>query len=181
MEADFDSGERGLNVFPFYSARTYNFPVIADHHPALQYFHSGKEIPRIPIKTPRASQLSKEDLIEKNAALAEYLESKQTNIDSCFKDKSPSYLLGALSGGTRVCFKDQFRATSPAPKEEGPFLRFCKRRVGDPDYPQLIRTRSEDGDLLKRKLINEISRSGRRAHLAKIRPCKTSAPSTYLV
>ena len=64
VEADFDSGERGLDVFPFYRSRAYNFPVIADHHPAVLYFHSGKEIPRIPIKTPRASQPSKEDWIE---------------------------------------------------------------------------------------------------------------------
>ena len=180
VEADVASGERGLDVSPFYPAHTYEFPAIADHHSVVLYFQSGRELPQIPIKALRVSQLRKEEWAEKNAAPADYLESKNLNVESCVKEKNPPHVLRVLSGGIRSCFKEQYRAANPIPKDEDPFLRFCKRHIDDPDYPLLIRAHSEGGDLLKRKLINAISRRGWRAHPATVRPSNTSALFTFL-
>ena len=177
---DFIAEEHGPDASPFYPAHTYNFPVIADHHPVMLSFHGGCEVPQTPVKASRVSQLSSEEWAKKNAAMAEYLESKQTNIQNCIRNEQPTSLLKILQGGNQSCFKDQFRAANPISRKDDPFLRFCKKHIDDPDNPILIRAHNEDNDLLKRKLINEISRRGWKAYLSKIRPSNASALFTFL-
>ena len=105
--------DRELAESPSYPAHTFNFPVIAHHHPALLYLHGGKEEPQCSVKAPRVSQISAEEWADKDVALAEHLAEKGTDIEQCEREKDPASLLGLISEGIRSCSGDQYKSTKP--------------------------------------------------------------------
>ena len=131
-------GDGVHNDTPFYPAYTYEFPVMADHLPALLSLKGSKEEQQRPVRMLRVSQLEPARWAEKDASMSEFLSEHHNQIQTANKNSNPTRILDIAAQGIRQCLADQYRRATGVPTQPDPSQLFCKRHVADPEYPGLI-------------------------------------------
>ena len=163
-----------------YPACTYNFQVIADHHPALLTIEGGSEETQQAARRLKLDQMTTESWAEPEKMMKEYLDGKKDVIQTSCEQQAPTRMPTVITEGIHKSLHDHYCTPKTGQPDPDPFQQFCQRHLDDPDYPALIRSHVEGNDLLKGRLMREISRRGWRNYLSHTQPSDARAIFAYL-
>ena len=176
---------------PFYPARVFPEPWVADHHPLQLTLSSAPITEGIASRVLKISDLTPEDWQAKDTQFQDFWDENSRKVHSALRYKNPTRLLDLLYQGLRLLFAKQMRAPKKKGKKNNksstdqchqppPFQIFCKRHRSHPDYPKLIAAAQRADAPLATRIMSGMSRDGWRDYLAKVHPSDVSAFFRYL-
>ena len=128
----------------------------------------------------RLQNITSEEWAGVNCALEEFLAGHAENMARGVEQDDPARLLRKLTEGFLATLGGRCRRRPAKSGAHDPREASCRKRLRDPEFPQLIRFCVEGNDLLKRKITNAMSRRGWVAYPSRGRPPNVSASFSYL-
>ena len=176
---------------PYYPARVFLEPWVADHHPLQLTLNSEPVSEGVANKVLKINDLTPEDWQIKDMQFQEFWDNNHRKVQNAIRYKNPTRLLDILYQGLRQIFAEQMQAPKGRKKKKdqeneksgkklSPFQVFCKRHKSHPDYPAMISAVQRQDAPLATRLMGDISRDGWRDYLGKVHPSDISAFFRYL-
>ena len=164
----------------FYPARTYPTTFIADHHPVVLEIPGSHMEPGVRARMLRVKQLTKDEWREKNEEMLEYIGSHREEYDKALRGGNCERMLGLLGTMIEQVFREHYIKSGGVVRRCHPFQLFCKKHLGHPDLPQLLKAEQEGNKQALKQLYQTIIREDWRDHLGRLSASDTSALFSFL-
>ena len=142
----------------YYPAETYPCPCIADHHPIFLRLTGTTSSPRPPIRKLQVHNITKEEWMERDEALAAKLKENQQTLETAHRSQHTERYYSILIEAVQEILADKYRKIKAPKLKQKPYKSSQHKHRQHPDMPQLIKAKTDGDTALVERLTNSISR-----------------------